>query len=188
MLSVGACTEVEDWVIITVFLIPHVHVFSGICHYRIPLFRDLPDNGRVEAHLKVDKWLLVSNRAIIGLNNVSSVCGTEYWKQIYNKLCSSHWVLYILLYFIFVRLSFYRTWLSSIWLSRKTGYLTLSSPPPMPPHVLCGLRGLPSWARQECNRLLKLGRPWGAVTLSRWCVSGDRGECSARRGLKPKFY
>ena len=23
---------------------------------------------------------------------------------------------------------------------------------------------------------------------SRWCVSGDRGGCSARRGLKPKFY
>ena len=57
---------------------------------------------------------------------------------------------------------------------------------PMPPHVLCGLRGPPSWARQECNRLLRLGRPWGAVTLSRWCVSGDRG-CSARRVLKPKF-
>ena len=59
---------------------------------------------------------------------------------------------------------------------------------PMPPHVLCGLRGPPSWAWQECNRLLSLGRPWGAVTLSRLCVSGDRGECSARRGLKPKFY
>ena len=31
--------------------------------------------------------------------------------------------------------------------------------PPMPPHVLCGLRGPPSWAWQECNRLLRLGRP-----------------------------
>ena len=40
----------------------------------------------------------------------------------------------------------------------------------MPPHVLCRLRGPPSWAWQECNRLLRLGRPWGAVTLSRWCV------------------
>ena len=39
-----------------------------------------------------------------------------------------------------------------------------------PPHVLCGLRGPPSWAWQKCNLLLKLGRPWGAVTLSRWCV------------------
>ena len=58
----------------------------------------------------------------------------------------------------------------------------------MPPHVLCGLRGPPSWAWQECNRLLRLGRPWGAVTFSRWCVSGDRGGCSARRGLEPKFY
>ena len=58
----------------------------------------------------------------------------------------------------------------------------------MPPHVLCGLRGPPSWAWQQCNRLLRLGRPWGAVTLSRWCVSGDTGGCSARRGLKPKLY
>ena len=33
----------------------------------------------------------------------------------------------------------------------------------------CGLRGPPSWAWQKCNRLLSLGRPWGAVTLSRWC-------------------
>ena len=30
---------------------------------------------------------------------------------------------------------------------------------PMPPHVLCGLRGPPSWTWQECNRLLRLGRP-----------------------------
>ena len=50
------------------------------------------------------------------------------------------------------------------------------------PHVICGLRSPPSWAWQECNRLLRFGRPWGAVTLSRWCVSGDRGGCSARRG------
>jgi len=27
------------------------------------------------------------------------------------------------------------------------------------PHVLYGLRGLPSWAWQKCNRLLSLGRP-----------------------------
>jgi len=68
--------------------------------------------------------------------------------------------------------------------SRKS----LMSPPPMPPHVLCGLRGPPSWARQEYNRLLRLGRPWDAVTLSQWCVSGDRRGCSARRDFKPKFY
>ena len=56
-------------------------------------------------------------------------------------------------------------------------------------HVsFCGLRGPPSWAWQKCNRLLRLGRPWGAVTLSQWCVSGDRGGCSSRRGLKPKLY
>ena len=37
------------------------------------------------------------------------------------------------------------------------------------PLVRDGLRGLPSWAWQKCNRLLRFGRPWGAVTLSRWC-------------------
>ena len=31
--------------------------------------------------------------------------------------------------------------------------------PPMPPHVFCGLPGPPTWAWQECNRLLRLGRP-----------------------------
>jgi len=31
------------------------------------------------------------------------------------------------------------------------------------------LRGPPSWSWQKRNRLLSLGRPWGAVTLSRWC-------------------
>ena len=63
-----------------------------------------------------------------------------------------------------------------------------SPPPPMPPHVLCGLRDPPSWAWQKCHRPLRLGRPWGTVTLSRCCASGDRGGCSTTRGLKPKFY
>ena len=44
-------------------------------------------------------------------------------------------------------------------------YIYLSSATTCP----CGLRGPPSWAWQQCNRLLRLGRPWGAVTLSRWC-------------------
>jgi hypothetical protein len=39
---------------------------------------------------------------------------------------------------------------------------------PMPPHVPYGLRGLPSRLWPKCNRLLRLRRPWGAVTLSRW--------------------
>jgi hypothetical protein len=39
---------------------------------------------------------------------------------------------------------------------------------PTPPHVPYGLRGLPSRLRPKCNRLLRLGYPWGAVTLSRW--------------------
>jgi hypothetical protein len=39
---------------------------------------------------------------------------------------------------------------------------------PMPPHVPYRLRGLPSRLWPKCNRLLRLGRPWGAVTLSLW--------------------
>ena len=41
---------------------------------------------------------------------------------------------------------------------------------PIPPHLqchhmfFCGIRGPPSWAWQKCNRLLRLGRPWGAVS------------------------
>ena len=59
-----------------------------------------------------------------------------------------------------------------------------NSVPPQCHHMsFCGLRGPPTWAWQECNRLLRLGRPWGAVTLSRWCVSGDRGGCSAGGAL-----
>jgi hypothetical protein len=57
----------------------------------------------------------------------------------------------------------------------------------MPPHVPYGLRGLPSRLWPTCSRLLRLGSPWGAVTLSWW------GGCDiwirrTRRGLKPKFY
>jgi len=53
----------------------------------------------------------------------------------------------------------------------------------MPPYVL------PPGHGRSVTRLLRLGRPWGAVTLC--CpdgVSGDIGGCSARRALKPKFY
>jgi hypothetical protein len=38
----------------------------------------------------------------------------------------------------------------------------------MPPHVPYGLHGFPSRLWPKCNRLLRLGRPWGAVTLSWW--------------------
>jgi hypothetical protein len=31
------------------------------------------------------------------------------------------------------------------------------------------LHGLHSWLWPKCNLLLRLGRPWGAVTLPRWC-------------------
>jgi hypothetical protein len=37
---------------------------------------------------------------------------------------------------------------------------------PVLPHVPYGLRGLPSRLWPKCNRLLRLGRPSGAVTLS----------------------
>ena len=58
----------------------------------------------------------------------------------------------------------------------------------MPPQVICRIHGPPSWACLGCKSLLSLGRKCGVVTLSRWCVSGDRGGCSFRRGLKSKFY
>ena len=57
---------------------------------------------------------------------------------------------------------------------------------PMPPQVICRIHGPPSWASLEY--VLSLGRKWGVVTLSRWCVSGDRGGGSFRRGVKSKFY
>jgi hypothetical protein len=49
-------------------------------------------------------------------------------------------------------------------------YTAFKVPPPrsIPPHVPYRLRGLPSRLWPKCNRLLRLGRPWGAVTLSRW--------------------
>jgi len=60
--------------------------------------------------------------------------------------------------------------------------------PPMPTQVICRIRSPPFWAWLDCNRLLTLGRTWGVVTLSRWCVNGDRVGCNARRGLKSIFY
>jgi hypothetical protein len=51
---------------------------------------------------------------------------------------------------------------------------------PMPLHAPYGLRGLPSRLWPKCNRLLRLGRPWGAVALSDE-VDGDIW--STRMGL-----
>ena len=59
---------------------------------------------------------------------------------------------------------------------------------PLPPQVICRIRVPPSWAWLECNCLLILGRTLGVVMLSRSCVNGDSGRCSASRGLKSKFY
>jgi hypothetical protein len=39
---------------------------------------------------------------------------------------------------------------------------------PIPRHVPYGLRDLPSQLWSKCNWLLRLGRPWGTVTLSWW--------------------
>ena len=56
----------------------------------------------------------------------------------------------------------------------------------MPPHVPTNFRGPPSWLWRKCNRLLRLGRRWGAVTLSRWCEGWYIGRWGARRGLKSR--
>ena len=73
-----------------------------------------------------------------------------------------------------------RLWLAWNNFSTRNGkFLFLSNATTCP----LWIRDPPSWAWQEYNRLLRLGRPWGAFTLSRLCVSGDRGWCSARRGL-----
>jgi hypothetical protein len=60
----------------------------------------------------------------------------------------------------------------------------------MSPHVPYGLRGLLSRFWSKCNRLLRLGRPQGAVTFTRWCewwyiYIYERGVPGS---LKPKFY
>jgi hypothetical protein len=47
-------------------------------------------------------------------------------------------------------------------------YVTNVFSPPMTPHVPYGFRGPPSRLWPKCNRLLRLGHLWGAVTLSRW--------------------
>ena len=57
---------------------------------------------------------------------------------------------------------------------------------PNAPHVPTNFRGPPSWLWRKCNRLLRLGRPWGAVTLSRWCEGRYIGRWGARRGLKSR--
>jgi hypothetical protein len=68
----------------------------------------------------------------------------------------------------------------------EIGYLNSSNIffNPMPTHVPYGLRGLPSRLWPKCNRLLRLGRPSGAVTLCWW----GGWIWSAGRGLKPKLY
>jgi len=56
----------------------------------------------------------------------------------------------------------------------------------MPPHVHTNFRGPPSWLWRKCNRILRMGPPWGAVTLSRWCEGWYIGRWGVRRGLKSR--
>ena len=116
------------------------------------------------------------------------VCKLQVSKCTDKRSCRTFlWKLINLAYKINYQIMWKHTVCNIIRMMGKTD-VTSNSHPPIPPHVLCGLRGPPSWAWQACNRLLRLGRPWGTVTLSRWCVSGDRGGRSARKGLKPKVY
>jgi hypothetical protein len=48
-------------------------------------------------------------------------------------------------------------------LLQKTPHMNIVSPTPK--QVQYGLRGLPSRLWRKCNRLLRLGRPSGVVTL-----------------------
>jgi hypothetical protein len=115
-------------------------------------------------------------------------CHWRYTKRL-SVYYKNAWTLINFLFFYFINVAVFCVVAVGRYfiLQDKSGFLLFFFFP-VPPHVLCGLRGPPSWAWQKCNRLLRLGCPWGAVTLSQWCVSGDRGGCSARRGLKPKFY
>ena len=79
-----------------------------------------------------------------------------------------------------------------LWWSQLDGVTTFEqrfSPLPMPPHVLSDFVVSPPGLWLKCNRLLRLGRPVGAVTLSRWeWWWNKRWIWGARRGLKPNFY
>ena len=60
------------------------------------------------------------------------------------------------------------------------------SPPPQCHHMFLWTSWFPSWLWQQCSWLLRLGRPWGATTLSRWCEWWYAGRWNTRRGLKLK--
>ena len=47
--------------------------------------------------------------------------------------------------------------------------ILLFPPPPMPPHVLVYVVVLPPGHGRSVTDFWGWGRPWGAVTLSRWC-------------------
>ena len=74
---------------------------------------------------------------------------------------------------------------TSLWILLKMRYFLLLLLL-MPPHVQTNFRGPPSWLWRKCNRLLRLGRPWDAVTLSRWCEGWYIGRWGAMRGLKSR--
>ena len=69
--------------------------------------------------------------------------------------------------------------------AKKFFFLFLLLLPPMPPHVLMNFHGFPPGCG-DSSWLLRLGRLWGATTLSRWCEWWYAGRWNTRRGLKPK--
>jgi hypothetical protein len=81
------------------------------------------------------------------------------------------------------------SWMRSRW-SIEGCRAKYKHPPPNATTCPLRLRGLPPpWLWLKCNRLLKLGRPVGAVTLSRWeWWWNERWVWGARGGLKPNFY
>ena len=79
---------------------------------------------------------------------------------------------------------------SSSYQIKQGAFICICSPP-LPNATTCPLRlrGLPPRLWLKCNRPLKLGRPVGAVTLSRWeWWWNERWIWGARGGLKPNFY
>jgi len=65
----------------------------------------------------------------------------------FRALCAHHQEFKILLYSIW----YHHTETSEWYTITKIKFYNFFVFNPMPPHVLYGLRGLPSWAWQKCN-------------------------------------
>ena len=59
---------------------------------------------------------------------------------------------------------------------------------PLPNATTCSyeLSWFPSWLWRQCSRFVRLGHPWGATTLPRWCEWWYAWRLNTRRCLKPK--